>query len=91
MATLHHLFFPNPQPADLTDTHSYNYPEPLEDTPEIAAAEVKEAIFKPTPDKAPGPDSIPHHILCLLYKDVAGYLQALFNTCLQQDHHPHCF
>ena len=48
-------------------------------------------LHVPGPDKAPGPDGIPHRILRLLYEDAAGYLQALFNACLQQGHHPHCF
>ena len=91
MATLQYVFFPEPQPADLTDTHNYNYPALVEDTPPITAAELKEAVFNPAPDKAPGPDGILHHILQLLYKDTADYLHNLFNTCLQQGHHPHCF
>ena len=83
MATLHHVFFPEPQPADLTDTHNYNYLALVEDTLSITAVELKKTILNPALDKVPGPDGILHHILQLLYKDTVGYLHNLFNTCLQ--------
>ena len=91
VATLRHVFFLEPQPADLEDVQGYNYMEPLEDSPEITPAELKEVIFKLAQDKAPGPDGITHHILQLLYKDMADQLRELFNACIQQGHHPHCF
>ena len=91
VATLQHIFFPESQPANLTDTHNYNYPELIKDIPTIAAAELKEAVFNPALDKVPGSDGISHHILWLLYEDTAGYLHNLFNVCLQQGHHSHYF
>ena len=91
MATLRHVFFLESQPADLEDVQGYNYTEPLEDSPEITPAELKEVIFKLAQDKAPGPNRITHHILQLLYEDIADQLWELFNACIQQDHHPHCF
>ena len=91
VATLQHIFFLEPQPADLEDVQGYNYTEPLEDSPEITPAELKEVIFKLAQDKVPGPDGITHRILRLLYEDMADQLQELFNACIQQGHHPHCF
>ena len=48
-------------------------------------------IFKLAQDKAPGPDGVTHHILWLLYEDMADQLRELFNACIQQGHHPRCF
>ena len=87
-ATLQCVFFPELQPANLIDTHNYNYPELVEDISTIAAAELKEAVFNPALDKVLGLNGISHHILQLLYQDTAGYLHNLSNACLQQGHHP---
>ena len=89
--TLRHLFFPAPRMADLSDIENYHYPEPREENPDITPDELREAVFKPAEDKAPGPDGIPHRILRLLYEDMGDRLRELFNACLHQGHHPECF
>ena len=89
--TLQRLFFPDPLPADLADIQDYCYPEPLEGNPDITPAELREAILKPAQDKAPGPDSIPHRILRLLFEEMEECLRELFTTCLHHSHHPECF
>lgn len=78
-------------PTDLTDLEGFNYPAPREDNPAITPEEIRHAIFKPAPDKAPGPDGIPHRILRLLHEDMAEPLRQLYNRCLQLGHHPTCF
>ena len=85
------LFFPQPLPTDLSDMEGYNYLPPLEGSPDISVEELQHAVFKPAQDKAPGSDGIPHHILQLLFEDLADPLRALFDACLGLGYHPHCF
>jgi len=56
-------FFLPPPPADLSDIPNASYPEPVPTNLNITMAQVKQAIDKLAPNKAPGPDEIPNHIL----------------------------
>ena len=60
---LQDLFFSHALPTDLSDIPGTTYPTPLEDTPQTSLEEIQQAVFKPAPNKAPGPDGIPFHIL----------------------------
>ncbi len=53
------MFFPPLPPADLEDTHGYDYPAGL-DCPDITELEVRKAIKALSPFKAPGPNAIPN-------------------------------
>jgi len=55
-------FFPQPPNADLSDMVNFQYPNPLA-SPEITKEEIRRAILKAPPKKAPGTDNIPNHIL----------------------------
>ena len=72
------------------DTVGYDYPEPLV-FPTITAQEIEDAIRKPGPDKAPGPDGITNRILVAALPALIPTLTQLFNRCLELGHHPPCF
>src|SRR5437868_11797531 len=59
--------------------------------PEVTDTEVKDAIFKSAPHKAPGPDGI--NFLCLrhVYQAIPIPLTALFKSLLRIGYHPHCW
>ena len=78
-------FFPKPPDADLSDLEGYQYPTPL-NMPPITAREVRKAITKTAPHKAPGPNGIPNYALQVSVKDPT-ILQAItraFNLCLEE-------
>jgi hypothetical protein len=52
------VFFPQPPPADLSDTESFQYPQQIE-FPSITAQEIQEAVRGAKAGKAPGEDGIP--------------------------------
>lgn len=54
-------FFPQPPPADLSDTESFQYPQPIE-FPSITAQEVQEAVKGAKAGKTPGEDGIPNSL-----------------------------
>ena len=56
-------FFPAPPPADLSDLHNYQYPEDVPFQPVITVQQIRNAIKRATPSKAPGPDGITNKVL----------------------------
>src|SRR5437773_10295660 len=61
--TLKKIFFPSPPPADLRDIPNASYPDSVPMNLSITMTQVKRAIDKLAPNKAPGPDEIPNRIL----------------------------
>lgn len=53
--------FPQPPPADLSDTVSVQYPQPIE-FPPITALEIQAAVKTAKAGKAPGEDGIPNSL-----------------------------
>jgi hypothetical protein len=80
--TLRQYFFPPPLNADLSDIGGYMYPPPIE-CPEITPTEIKRAVHKAAPNKAPGTDNIPNGILHQTIGILLPHLHRLFNACLQ--------
>ena len=56
-------FFPNPPEPDMTDTMGYVYDTRVGPYPEISSTEITTAIQNTAPNKAPGLDGIPNHII----------------------------
>lgn len=54
-------FFPQPPPAYLSDTASFEYPEPIE-LPPIIPHKIKDAVKRAKAGKAPGEDGIPNSL-----------------------------
>ena len=82
-------FFPQPPPADLPDTVSFQYPQPIE-FPPITLQEIQEAVKIAKAGKAPGEDGIPN---CLWHKlievpVILRVLGQLFNSCVRAGHKP---
>ena len=88
--TLRQSFFPRPLQADLSDINGYEYPQPIE-CPEITMPEIKKAVRKAAPNKAPGTDNITNGILHQTLDILLPHLHKLFNACLQQGYCPKHF
>jgi ribonuclease HI len=85
--TLRQSFFPPPLKADLSDIRRHEYPQAIE-CPEITPSEIKKAVRKAAPNKAPGTDDIPNRILHQTLDLLLLSLHKLFNACLQQGYCP---
>ncbi|CRL30042.1 Endonuclease/exonuclease/phosphatase [Penicillium camemberti] len=98
---LRKVFFPQPPEADLSDIrHSHaSYREQYQ-LPPVSDTEVRAAIKKAPPDKAPGYDTLPNK----LWRILAGtssesksearfipFLTAIFNACVRIGHNPQHF
>ena len=80
-------FFSQPPPADVSDIEGYQYPEPIDFSP-ITATEIKNAIRKASPNKAPGSDKIPNVVLQMALPALLPSLVWFFNQCIRLGHHP---
>lgn len=83
---------PMPPEADLSDISGYRYPEPTQ-MPAVTEQEVRRAVLRAAPNKAPGPDGIPNMALhrALALPAFLTYLTDLFNACLQLGYCPKHF
>ncbi|OQD74227.1 hypothetical protein PENANT_c184G05569, partial [Penicillium antarcticum] len=85
-------FFPEPPPADLSDTDSFQYPQQIE-FPAVAAQEIQEAVRGAKAGKAPGEDGIPNslwHKLIEIPVNLETVVQ-LFNACINTGYNPSHF
>src|SRR5947199_10149779 len=79
-------FFPPPPLADLSDLPTANYPEPVLTNLNITSAQVKRAIEKLAPNKAPGPDEIPNHVLKRCWSILHHHILVLAQQSLAVSH-----
>src|SRR5947207_10595603 len=89
--TLKKIFFPSPPLADLSDIPKARYPKPMLTNHNITATQVKRAIDKLAPNKAPGPDEIPNHILKRCLSTLQSYILALAQQSMLTDHFPQSY
>ena len=89
--TLARAFFPPPPQADLSDILNANYPEPVPTSFIITMTQVKRAINKLAPNKAPGPDEIPNHILKRCLATLQHHILALAQQSMLTGHFPQPF
>jgi hypothetical protein len=89
--TLRQTFFPPPPLADLNDIPDADYPDPVPTSLTITATQVKRAIEKLAPNKAPGPDEIPNLILKRCLSVLEPYIQVLAQHSLITGHFPQPF
>ena len=85
-------FFPAFLPADLTDIDPTRHPDPIQ-FPPITEQEVVKAARRASPDKAPGPDTMPNKVWHTLL-DIPAFVTsttALFNACLRAGYNPQHF
>jgi len=89
--TLSKTFFPPPPPADLSDIPNASYPDPVPTNLNITMAQVERAIDKLAPNKAPGPDEIPNHILKRCCSVLQHHILALAQQSMSTGHFPQPF
>jgi exonuclease III len=97
--TLRNVFFPQPPEADLSDL---NQPTRQQRAniflPAITEEELKAAIRKAPPDKAPGEDTLPNKVWKILSNQgsrsesrFVPLITAIFDACLRAGHNPKHF
>ena len=85
--TLREAFFPEPPQADLSDMEGFIYPQETP-WPDVTAEEVRLAMQRAKPWKAPGPDGIPNGILQQLGPALVPTLTTVYNASLRLGHCP---
>ena len=82
-------FFQQPPPADLSDTDSFQYPQPIE-FPLIMTLEIQEAVRTAKAGKAPREDGIPNSLWHKLIEVpvILQVLGQLFNACVRAGFNP---
>ena len=89
--TLSKAFFPPPPSADLSDISDTIYPEAVSTNLNITMTQVKHAIERLAPNKAPGPDEIPNHILKRCLSTLQHHILTLAQLSMQLGHFPRPF
>ena len=89
--TLSRTFFPPPPAADLSNIPNANYPESVTTNLNITIVQIKGAIEKLAPNKTPGPDEIPNHILKRCLTILQHHILALAQQSLAMGHFPQPF
>jgi len=84
---LHEAFFYDP-PADLNIDPDYQYPEPAFQAERITDEEVKRAIKRLSPYKAPGPNEISNSILTHCVDELTPFLGPIYRAVLKHRHYP---
>jgi hypothetical protein len=91
MDILSKTFFPSPPPVELDDIPNTNYPEPMSTNLDIIMTQVKRAIEKLAPNKTPGPDEIPNHVLKRCLSILQFHILALAQQSMITGHFPQSF
>ena len=73
-------FFLKPPAASLVDIGASTYPQEVPYEPQITIRQIREAVNKLAPDKAPGPDGITNRVLKNTLPVIEHYLQALMQA-----------
>jgi ribonuclease HI len=84
-------FFPKPPPADLSDIPSAIYPQEILYEARITIRQIREAVNRLAPDKAPGPDEIPNRVLKNTLPVIETHLQILMQASLRLGYFPKAF
>lgn len=87
---LRQTFFPPPPAADLSDINNYKYPPAIKG-PDITMLEIKKAIRKAAPNKAPGANGITNGILHKTLDILLPHLHRLFNAYFRLGYCPKHF
>lgn len=84
-------FFPLPPPAKLNDIPQSIYLQEVPVNLDITVRQVREAVAKLTPDKAPGPDEITNRVLKNTLPIIESHIQVLMQASLRLGHFPKPF
>lgn len=83
-------FFPPPAAANLQNIAGTSYPEPIS-LPSITEEEIFQAVTNAAPNKAPGEDDIPNHIIKLALPTIMPALVWIFNSSITTGYCPKHF
>src|SRR5947207_4436730 len=89
--TLQCNFFPPPPPADLKDIRHATYPQEAKYDPIISIQQIRAAVSKTAPNKAPGPDGIPNRVLKQALPCIEIWLQKILQASLNLGYFPKAF
>ena len=78
---------PQADTSDITDA-TQTYPEPMPYNTTITIQQLKRAIRKMAPDKAPGPDEITNHVLKRNFSVIQAHLLTMAQACINTGHFP---
>ncbi len=81
-------FFPEEASADLSDIEGYQYPQPVEQLPQVTPEMVGEVMSRRLAFSAPGVDGIPNAFLKAMGKPFEQAAAALTQACWDTAHHP---
>ncbi|KAJ6133707.1 hypothetical protein N7523_000029 [Penicillium sp. IBT 18751x] len=92
---LRDVFFPQPPTPDLDDIQRDTREVEQIPFPPVSMQEVRDAIRRAPPDKAPGDDTVPNRVWRLLAADdnspFCGIIRAIFDACLCTGYNPRRF
>jgi hypothetical protein len=89
--TFQRVFFPSLPPADLKDIRHTTYPQGVQYDPIISIQQIRTAVNKTAPSKAPGPDGITNLILKQALLHIEKWLQKLLQASLDLGYFPKAF
>jgi hypothetical protein len=84
-------FFPPPPSADLKDLRHATYPQEVQYDPVISIQQIRAAVSKTAPNKAPGPDGITNRVLKQSLPHIEIWLQKILQASLDLGHFPKAF
>ena len=84
-------FFPPPPAATLNDIAQAQFPQEVQFTSEVTIRQVREAVARLMPNKAPGPDEITNRVLKSSLSVIEYHIQVLMQASLQLTHFPSPF
>src|SRR5438552_19110805 len=91
VVTFQKAFFPKPPSADLTDIPLAVHQQEVPYEAQITVRQIREAVNRLAPDKAPGPDEISNRVLKNTLPVIEQHLQVLMKVSLRLGHFPKPF
>ena len=84
-------FFPLPSQTDLRDISQAEYPAEIQYDSRVSIRQIREAVNKSAPNKAPGSDEITNKVLKHTLPIIECHLQALMQASIDLGHFPRAF
>jgi hypothetical protein len=91
VSALRKAFFPKPPHAELDDIQLAEYPDEAPHETRVTISQVREAVNKLAPNKAPGPDEITNRVLKSTLPTIERHIQALAQASIHLGHFPKAF
>ena len=91
VAVLKNAFFPPSPQADLRDIAQTEYPNEILFESQVTVRQIREAVNKLAPNKAPGPDEITNRVLKHALPIIENHLQALMQASIDLGYFPKAF